>query len=134
MFLKLTVAFLAIISLGTVLSAVAQTSRPDKIRKAVQGIGLQGDITVVREDGGWVYGRVQRIDTGSFTIYDIDQKADVNYSYDQVEKVFKGYGPGGMLQRDRQGRRIPPSRRHVGWIVGGALFGTLLLLVVFGLK
>src|SRR5438105_13482325 len=98
--------------------AVAQSANDTaKVKKAVTKIGVKGDITIIRTDGQWFYGSVEQIDDVSFTIYEIEQKTRINFSYAQVSKVFKGYGEGAALRRDRNGHRIPPSRRHLVRII-----------------
>ena len=114
--------------------AFAQNSNTDKIKKAIQKIGVNGDITVVRSDDQWFYGSVQKIDDTSFTMYDIEQKVTVNYSYDQVKKVFKGYGQGGVLHQGANGHRIPPSRHKIGLIAGAALIGFIVIIAAVGLR
>lgn len=58
----------------------AHSSDQDKLTKEVRKIGVKGDITVVRSDGQWFYGSVERIDDTSFTIYEIEQKQTINFS------------------------------------------------------
>src|SRR4051794_18851120 len=109
----------ALLIICSCVAGVAQTSNTDKTIKAVQKIGVHGDITVIRSDDQWFYGTVEQIDAGSFTIYEIEQKQRINFSYDQVKKVFKGYGAGGFGRRDIGGHRIPPSRHHIGLAIAG---------------
>ena len=116
------------------LSAPAQTSNTDKVKKAVEKIGVRGDITVVRSDDQWFYGTVEQLDNGSFTIYEIEQKQTINFSYGQVKQVFKGYGAGGALHRDINGHRIPPRRHHIGLAIGGAVIAAVLVIAVVTLK
>ncbi|HEV7698723.1 MAG TPA: hypothetical protein VGO43_00695 [Pyrinomonadaceae bacterium] len=121
---------IAFISISAVCAAGQATADAAKVKKAVGKIGVHGDITVVRSDGQWFYGNVEQVDDGSFTIYEIEQKARINFSYAQVSKVFKGYGTGGSIHRDINGHRIPPSRRHIGWIVVGGLAAVLIAVTV----
>jgi hypothetical protein len=124
----------AALFVGSHISATAQSPGALKIKKAVQKIGVNGDITVVRVDDQWSYGSIQKIDDTSFTIHDIEQKVWVNLGYDQVKKVFKGYGQGGFLHQGANGHRIPPSRHRIGLIFGAALIGFLVVIAAVGLR
>lgn len=115
-------------------SVLSQSSSSDKIKTAVQKIGLHSDITVVRSDDQWFYGSIEQIDSGSFTIYEIEQKQRINFSYDQVKQVFKGYGAGGALQRDVRGHRIPPHRHHIGLAIATAVIAAVIVVAVVALK
>ncbi|HTH50904.1 MAG TPA: hypothetical protein VL501_03165 [Pyrinomonadaceae bacterium] len=115
-------------------SVVAQKNSAVRVKNAIQKIGVHGDITVVRSDDQWFYGSVEQIDDTSFTIYEIEQKTRINFTYEQVGKVFKGYGDGSAMHRDRNGHRIPPSRHHLGWIIAGAGLVTLLVVAAVGLR
>ncbi|MBV9240729.1 MAG: hypothetical protein JO314_01870 [Acidobacteria bacterium] len=128
--LLVSVALIAAFSIST----FGQTSNADKIKKAVAKIGVKGDITVVRSDDQWFYGTVEKIDDTSLTIYDIEQKMTANFSFDQVKKVYKGYGEGGAIFRDIHGHRIPPQRHHIGLAIGAAIIAAVLIIAVVALK
>ncbi|MFL6374426.1 MAG: hypothetical protein ACJ73D_07165 [Pyrinomonadaceae bacterium] len=115
-------------------SIFAQSAKTDKIKADIQKVSVHGDITVIRSDDQWFYGAVEQLDSTSFTIYDIEQKQRVNFSYDQVKKVFKGYGDGAALRRDARGHRIPPSRHRTGLLIGGAVIAAVLIIAVVTLK
>src|SRR6185295_17828295 len=130
---RILVLTLAIAIAGTTSAPVAFAQSPNdalKIKSAVDKIGVHGDITVVRSDDRWFYGTVEQVDASSFTIYEIEQKQRINFSFDQVKNVYKGYGAGQTLARDIHGHRIPPRRHKIGLIIAGAAAAVLIVVAV----
>ncbi len=107
-----------------------QTKHELEIKKAVNKIGLREDITVIRNDDKWFYGRVEAIENDSFTIYEIDQNTKMMFDYSQVSKVYKGYG----TSRGINGHRIPPSRHRKGLLIGAIVLAIPIVLVVVGMR
>lgn len=105
-----------------------QISAAEKAKQTVGTIGIGNKITVIRLGGQEFYGSVRSIDADGFQIYEVDQKHTVDFKYDQLQGVRKGYGGKGY-----GGKRIAHSTRN-GLILGAALLGGLLLLVTFGTR
>lgn len=133
--LKYIVATVAVAFIFSgVSSVVAQPSNADKIKKAVEKIGVHDGITVVRSDDQWFYGTVEQVDNASFTIYEIEQKQRINFGFDQVKQVFKGYGAGGFGRRDIHGHRIPPRRHKMGLIMAGGVLAFVVIIALIAAK
>jgi len=107
-----------------------QTKHELEIKKAVNKIGLREDITVIRNDDRWFYGRVEAIESDSFTIYEIEQNTKVMFDYSQVSKIYKGYG----TKRGINGHRIPPSRHRKGLLIGAIVLAIPIVLVAVGMR
>ena len=95
----------------------------DKIKQNVEAIGVGHKITVIRLDGQEFYGSIRSISTDGFQIYEVDQKHTIDFRYDQLQGVRKGYGGLGF-----GGKRIPTHRSLI--TVAAFLGGLTLLLVI----
>ena len=75
--------------------------RAEKIRRAVQKIGLSQTITVIIEDGDDLHGSVTYIGERDFDISEVDQRKLVTVRYGDVKKVRSGYGRVSPLTGER---------------------------------
>lgn len=105
--------------------APAAQAKIEKIKQKLAKIGVGNKITV-RRAGQEYYGTLRSINAEGFQIYEVDQKHTIDFKYDQLDSVSKGYGNSLNIQ----GRR--PSNRS-GWIWGAAIIGGLLTFVFVAL-
>jgi hypothetical protein len=103
---------------------LGQTGPEAKVRKGVDKIGLQGDITVYMPDGLEYYGSVSRIGTDDFSVAEVDQRREVTLRYSDVKNVRGGYGTGRAIN----GKRIHPRKRL--WVMVAVVGGLLTLVFV----
>ena len=82
----------------------------DQIKQDVAKIGVGNKITVIRSNGQEAYGSLRRIDAEGFQIEEVDQKFTVDFKYNEVQGVRKGYGIKGY-----GGKRIAPSKKR--WVL-----------------
>ena len=75
--------------------------RAEKIRRAVQKIGLGQTITVVIEGGDDLHGSVTYIGEHDFDISEVDRRRLVTVRYGDVKKVRSGYGGVAPLTGER---------------------------------
>lgn len=127
---RISILFVAFSLLALPSGVLGQAKHDIEIKKAVDKIGVREDITVIRNDDQWFYGRVEAIDNNSFTIYEIEQKTKMMFDYGQVSKVYKGYG----TSRGINGHRIPPSRHRKGLLIGAIVLAIPIVLVVVGMR
>jgi hypothetical protein len=111
--------------MGQGLPAPPQQDSVDKIKLDVAKIGLGNKITVIRLDGREVYGSIRRIDATGFQIEEADQRFTVDFKYDELQGVRKGYGIKGY-----GGKRLPPSNKK--WIVTAVVIGAAAISIAIG--
>lgn len=82
-------------------NAAPLDGRAEKIRRAVQKIGLSQTVTVVIEGGDDLHGSVTYIGEHDFDISEVDQRRLVTVRYRDVKKVRSGYGGIAPLTGER---------------------------------
>ena len=98
----------------------------DRIKQRVTKFGVGNKITV-RMGGKEFYGTIQSIDAAGFQIYEVDQKHTVDFRYDEVDQVAKGYGTLDPLS----GKRVRNQKKGTFAFIG--IVGGLLVLLVVAL-
>jgi hypothetical protein len=93
-----------------------------EIKRQVTRISIDGKLTARKIDGTEYHGRLQSIDSESFSMHEVDLKQTVTLSYAEVDRVSKNYGGKGF-----GGKRVNPKRNL---IVGAVTIGALLALVI----
>lgn len=105
--------------------APSQQDAIDKIKQDVARIGLGNKITVIKLDGQEAYGSIRRIDADGFQIEEVDQKSAVDFKYNELQGVRKGYGSKGY-----GGKRLPPSNRK--WIITAVVIAATAASIAIG--
>jgi len=98
-----------------------QAAETQKLKQQVEKIGIGRKITVIKLNEGEFYGSVSKIEADGFQINEADSKQIVDFKYNELKKVRKGYGGKGFL-----GKRVKPGR---GLLYGLAIFGTLFVIL-----
>ena len=95
-------------------------SSAEKIKRAVEEIGVAQKITVIFKSGNDdLHGAVTKIGKDEFEIAEVDFQRVITVQYTNVKKIRSGYGRINLFT----GKRISPPPRAVGIAVTvGALF------------
>lgn len=112
---------------GMTLTSVAQqapaTSKTaTAVKQKVEGLTPQAHITVIRTGAREEFGDFISHSQDGFTFYDVDQKQDVTFRYDEVKKIKDGYGGYNSIQ----GRHTDRSK---GLMIALVLVGVLGALI-----
>jgi hypothetical protein len=96
-----------------------------EIKRQVSRIAIDGKLTARKFDGTEYHGRLQSIDSESFSMREVDLKQTVTLLYAEVDRVSKNYGGKGV-----GGKRVNPKKSHiVGAVTLGALVTVLIVLL-----
>lgn len=108
-------------------SAAPLDKRAEKIRRAVERIGLSQTITVImpREDD--LHGTVIRIGEQSFDLAEVDLRQTITVRYRDVQKVRSGYAPRPDLFTGQ--RNTPPKGVRIA-AFAGLIFAVALPLII----
>jgi hypothetical protein len=103
-------------------------SSAEKIKRAVEEIGVAQKITVILKSGNDdLHGAVTRIGKDEFEVAEVDFQRVITVQYTNVKKIRSGYGRINLFT----GRRISSPPRGVGIAVTvGALFLVIGLPVI----
>jgi len=120
--MKRTIFFVLTLSL-LCLAAHAQDQSAE-IRQKVDKIGIRENVTVKLLDGKTYHGFIQKIETDTFTVAEVDLRTDVTFKYSEVKKVETGYGPKNLM-----GKRINPHHNWIPFVVLGAALAIPIIIV-----
>jgi len=102
-----------------------------EIKEKVAKIGVRQNVTVNRRDRKEFHGFISTIEDRSFTVAEIDLKTSIEFPYDQVKNVRKGYGEKNLFT----GKRGGPRKAWVGWALGlGIALGVPIVLLAVANK
>lgn len=101
-----------------------------KIKKQIEKIGRGNDITIITTDNKYYYGSILNIEDDLVFINDVDRNDTAEIKYNTIKKVRKNYG----VNRDLNGRRIPPKKNLRGILIGTAAIAIPIILVITSLK
>jgi len=104
-----------------------QAAKMEQLKKQVEKIGIGRKITVIRLDEREFYGSVSNLEADGFQIDEVDLKQTVDFKYNELKKVRKGYGGKNYAV----GKRVKPGR---GLLYGVAIFGTLFVILGIALS
>lgn len=117
----LTMLFCAVI-------ADAQSSALDtaKTKARITKLGVGADVTVAERGGKTFHGSIGQIGPDTFTISEVDLKANVEIRYDQVKRLEKGYSPASPITGQRTS---PKTRKIIGFVALGAAVVAIIALI-----
>src|SRR3954447_2631306 len=72
----------------------------DRNRQRVNKFGVGNKITV-RKSGKEFYGTIRSISADGFQIYEVDQQHTIDFRFDEIDQVAKGYGTMDPLSGKR---------------------------------
>ena len=98
-----------------------------EIEHQVSQLGADGKLSVIPLRGPEQYGKLVSAGAGSFTFYDVDAKANVTFSFAEVDKVKAGYGGYNTVQHRH-------TDRTRGVLIGVGIAVLLTVLVVAGAR
>ncbi len=104
-----------------------QAAKVEQLKKQVEKIGIGRKITVIRLDEREFYGSVSNIEADGFQIDEVDLKQTVDFKYNELKKVRKGYGGKNYAV----GKRVNPRR---SFLIGAAIVGALFLILGIALS
>jgi hypothetical protein len=93
----------------------------EKVKQQTVKLGVGKDATVIMMDKSEYYGAIKSVEADRFLLLQVDSKQLIEFRYDKVKKVRKGYGEKGFA-----GKRVNP---RTDLIAGAALIGGIILLV-----
>jgi hypothetical protein len=90
-----------------------------KVKKQVEQLGLNREVTAIMLDGREFHGSIKVIDADRFTLAEVDLKRLVDFRYDDTKKLLKGYGGfGANGQRAHLRRSLWIGLAVVGGLIG----------------
>ncbi|WP_263417262.1 hypothetical protein [Terriglobus albidus] len=92
------------------------------VKHKAEGLTPQAHITVIRIGAPEEFGCFISHSQDGFTFYDVDQKQDVTFRYDEVKKIKDGYGGYNSIQ----GRHTDRSKGIIIALVLVAVLGALI--------
>jgi hypothetical protein len=104
--------------------AVPLTPAAQKVKTQVSRIAIDGKLTAHMKDGSEYHGRLESIDSESFSVREVDLKQTVTISYADVDRVTRNYGGKGF-----GGKRVDPKKSLIAGIALGGLLVALIALV-----
>jgi len=114
-------------SCANVASAQAGAADTAKIKSKITKLGVGSNITVVERGGNTFHGSIGQIGDDSFTVSEVDLKANVEIRYDQVKHLDKGYTQASPIT----GQRMPPkAHKIIGFAALGAAIVAIVVLIV----
>ena len=111
-------------------AAVKLAAEAKKIKEKIVKIGVGNDVTIVRRDGTSFHGSIAKIDADTFVIADVDRKTDLEFNYQQIKQVDKGYSKANPIT----GQRVPPKTRKIITWTALAVLGVAIVIIVKGLN
>ncbi len=120
-FLATTLALACIVP-SQAQSSPAPTKQTAAVIQKASHLIPQAPISVTRIQGEEEFGRFVSSDSESFTLYDVDQKANVTLKYSEVKKIKDGFGGYNSATHRHVDRRK-------NWIVVGLVVVGLAVLV-----
>jgi hypothetical protein len=121
-----TVATLLVLSFAAMVGAQSSSSDAAKTKNRITKFGVGADVTVVERGGKTFHGAIGQINNDTFTISEVDLKANVEIRYDQVKRLDKGYSQPSPIT----GQRMPPkTRKIIGWALAGAAVVLIVVII-----
>ncbi len=120
-------AFLQAYPLAAMQNVPAPPLNPatQKIKDQINAIQIGSKLTIRKTDGTEYHGRLDAVQTQTFSIREVDLKQIVTFPYSEVDRVRKNYGGKGI-----GGRRVDPKR---SLIVSAAIVGALFTILIVAL-
>ena len=125
LFATLTVFF--ILSFGVAAQAQSSASDTAKTKAKITKLGVGAPVTIVQHGGKTFHGALAQIGPDTFTVSEVDLKANVEIRYDQVKHLDKGYSPASPITGQRQ---APKTRKILGLAALGGLVVSIVLVIV----
>ncbi len=97
--------------------------KSDKIKRQVRKIGTAAKITVELTSTRDYHGTIKWIDEDSFQIDEVDLNKVVTVNYDEVKKVYEGYGGKGI-----NGHRVNPKKGIIAVAIFAGVLATVLIV------
>src|SRR4051812_24300560 len=97
-------AVLLTVLCASVTQAQSSASETAKTKAKITKLGVGADVTVAENGGKTFHGAIDQINADTFTMREVDLKANIEIRYDQVKHLDKGYTPPDPLTGKRLGK------------------------------
>lgn len=103
------------------------SKKQEKLKNKVLGIGVGGEITIVKKNKKKFFGTVTDVTVNDFEIAEIDLKTRLRFNYTDLKSVYEGDGEKNLIT----GKRNNPQH---GWLYAGALVGAVFAILLIALS
>jgi hypothetical protein len=115
-----------ILSFSGIAAGQASVSETAKTKAKIAKLGVGTDVTVVGRAGKTFHGSIGKVGDDSFSVNEVDLKANVEIRYDQVKRLEKGYTPASPITGHRTSHK---TQRIIGFAALGALVVVVVVVI-----